>query len=186
MPQYEETTTQAPTPMSDILAGAGHDTIVDRPAQENLDISAGQVMGHLFASGYWEPVDTTVYESLLSGDGTTTDFDLGHDSVDADSVQVLVGGAAVYDFQISRGTGTNGVDQISFASAPASATDNIEVNYQRTTAYPAGVLMEDLATGAGEHPTVPILQEGGAVYDKLTGVPDGYARGDLMGGVRLE
>lgn len=186
MPQYEQTTTQAPTPMSDILAGAGHDTIVDRPAQENLDISAGQVMGHLFQSGYWEPVDTTVYETTASGDGSTQAFDLGHDSVDAYSVQVLVDGAAVYDFQINRGTGTNGVDRIQFDSAPASGTDNIAVNYQRTTAYPAGVLMEDLATGAGEHPTVPVLMEGGAVYDKLIGVPDGYTRGDRMGGIRLE
>lgn len=185
MPQYDQQTYTAPGRYSDILAGAGHHAIVDRAMQENLDITAGQVLGQLFASGRFEPHDPTVYEASRTGDGATTTFDLNHDSVDPEKMDVTVGGAAEYDWSISRGTGTDGVDQIVFDAAPAD-TSAIEINYKRTTATPAGVLLEDTTTGAGEFPTMPVLVDGGALYDQLTGVPDGYAKGSTMGNVRLE
>ena len=185
MPQHPQSTQTAPTYASEILHGGGH-VIRDRTMDESQDLPAGQVMGMLYQTGRHVPVDMTEYAVPLSGDGSQTTFDLDHDSVDPGSIRVLEGGSAVYDFDISRGTGTNGEDQIVFGTAPASGTDNVTVRYYRTSATPAGVLLRDVVTEAGEFVGLPLVIEGAVVMDKLTGVPAGYTYGMRMGALTLE
>lgn len=184
MPKFTQEQQQAPRPASDMLVGHGH-RIVDLPMAESQALDRGQVVGVLSASEQVVALDTTRYETVASGDAATTTFTLGHDSVDAESVVAMVGGAPVYDFTISRGTGTAGEDEIVFGTAPASGTDNIVAHYQRTSARPAGVLYEAMTTEAGETPTAPVVIEGGVLLDHLMGVPDGYGRGMRLGGVVL-
>lgn len=49
-----------------------------------------------------------------------------------------------------------------------------------------GVLMIDVTTGAGEHPTAPVCQMGGVIASKLTGLPAGFGAGNHLGLLILE
>ncbi len=170
MPSFAQTTVTLPSSMSTLLSGDGH-YIVDRPLEESLTLDAGQVMGFFRGTGYFGPVDETVQTTTLSGDGATTAFDLGHHSVDPESLLVLVGGAETAAVSIDPGAGTGGVDQIVFDTAPASGTDNVTVQYKQTVAIVAGVLGEDATTAAGEHTTYPIIQSGAVRRSKISGLP---------------
>lgn len=185
MPTFNQTTKQAPTPASDILAGTGH-RIVDIETAESQTLALGEVVGVLSATGQAVALDRTQYNTTASGDGSTQAFDLGHDSVDADSVIAMVDGSRVFDFSINRGTGTDGVDRIQFGTAPASGTDNIQVYYMRSSARPAGVMFKAVDNAAGETPTHPVVTDGSVLMDQLTGVPAGYSKGMSLGGLFLE
>lgn len=81
--------------------------------------------------GGWDAV------SKFVGDGSTTTFDLGHADVDMDEEAVLVVADGIVleiseDFTFSNNTGTGGVDQIVFTSAPATSV-RVAVRYRRTS-----------------------------------------------------
>ena len=186
MPVFIQETVTLPPDMSVLLAGDGH-IIADRPLEASLTLVMGAVMGFYLATGYFGPVDGTVRTSTISGDGAVTAFDLGHHSVDPGSLLVTVGGAETAAVSIDPGAGTGGVDQIVFATAPASGTDNVVVQYQQTVATVAGVLGQAATTGAGEHPTVPIIQSGAVRRSQLTGMPAGLdVSGNRVGLLILE
>ena len=139
-------------------------------------------------NGQFVALNEATQSETLSGDNSTTLFDLSSANVDPDSVNVLVGGAAVYDFTISEGTGTGGVDQIQFGTAPATGTDNVAVQYKLTTSICAGILLEDCTTaaaGAGSTKIKPVVRVGAVKLSELSSPPASWKVGQAIGNLVL-
>ncbi|MEO5377643.1 MAG: hypothetical protein H7832_07680 [Magnetococcus sp. DMHC-6] len=187
MPQFASETITAPIDPSVLLAGNGHH-IADRTLEANLTLALGQVLGLYSANGRFAPLDQTVRSVTLSGDGSKSTFDLGHHSVAAETIFAKVDDVESADWTLSVGTGPDGVDQIVFASAPTSDTNNVLVRYQQSIYRLAGVLYQgDVVTGASEYPAMPVLQSGAVRRSKLVGLPAALnVTGNLLGLLILE
>lgn len=122
-------------------------------------------------------------EAVGTGDGSTKAFDLGYSGVDIRTLKVQVAAAAAGGWNLSPGTGTAGVDQIIFGTAPASGA--ITADYTReeggeesnssvTTSY------EKIPSYAIEKGTpamgVPTLSSPGMVLAHIS-VPAGWTGG---------
>jgi|GEM_PF-5270684 len=174
--------TTAPTPPSDILVGHGH-TTRDHHYAGPLTLAVGDVVGWERSTGRMAPLETTVHTQTLSGDGSTTTFDLGHDSVDESDLEAWNASGQRLAATVSRGTGTDGVDQVIFDVAPASG--DVNIRYQRTTATPAGVSIAEAELEDGDEVTLGTVIEGSVSFDHVQGLPADMARGTQIGALRF-
>lgn len=91
---------------------------------------------------------TVTSEAVATGNASTKTFDLAHAGVVASSLKGFVAGAQ-WNAKISVGTGTAGVDQIVFETAPTNAAAvTAKYDYHSTTVGTTGacILAEDCAT----------------------------------------
>lgn len=175
-------TTAGPALPSDILIGDGHVTR-DAEFKGPLTLVVGDVVGFEQATGRMTQLDTTEANVSLSGDGTTTTFDLDHDSVDTQSLAAYGSDGKRLANSVTRGTGTDGVDQINFDVAPASGT--VTARYRRTTAIPAGVAIGNAQLEANEVATLPVVLEGTVSFDHVQGLPAEAARYSQFNALRF-
>ncbi|MFQ5717716.1 MAG: hypothetical protein ACE5GQ_11540, partial [Nitrospinales bacterium] len=63
MPKYKQEKAKSPGRYSDILVGDKH-YIADRPLNENLALSAGQLLGFEKITGFWVPYSRSVSEQV--------------------------------------------------------------------------------------------------------------------------
>jgi hypothetical protein len=176
----QQTQTKADAPLYKLLAGDQFH-VYDYTVGASQTLVAGRVVGFNTATSQVVALSTSVVTDTLSGNGSTTTFDLTSAAVDPATVQVLVAGAAVYDFTISRGTGTAGVDQIVFGTAPATGASNIKVRYKLSTATPIGVLLEDVTTGVGATAIKPVLVAGPVKLSSIVTPPATWNVGMVVG-----
>lgn len=182
----QQTLVRPDTPFGKIIHGEPV-RIFDRAVGPSQTLLAGAPLGML-NNGQFVALDMTAQSDTRSGDAATTTFDLDVANVDPDTVKVLVDAAAVYDFTISAGTGTGGVDQIVFAAAPATGTNNVVISYSLTQAKCAGILLEDCTTaasGAGSTKLKPVVQMGAVKLAALESPPASWKAGRLIGGLIL-
>lgn len=175
-------TTEAPTLPSDILVGHGH-TTRDFEYAGPLTLAVGDVVGWERSTGRMAPLETDTHTKTLSGDGSEKTFDLDHDSVDEDTLEAWNSDGQRLAATVSRGTGSDGVDQIEFDVAPAEG--DVNVRYQRTTATPAGVSIAEAELEDGDEITLGTVIEGSVDYDYVQGLPDDMARGTQIGALRF-
>ena len=107
------------------------DSAVSGPNIASAAVSSDKLHADLKVrvGGGWDAI------SKLVGDASTTTFDLGHYDVDMDEEAVLVVADGIVlekteDYTFSDNTGTAGVDQIVFVSAPATGV-RVAVRYRR-------------------------------------------------------
>lgn len=87
-----------------------------------------------------------ISDESLAGDGSTVTFDLANDNVVASTLRIHNATGERLSFSFSKGTGTAGVDQVTFEVAP---TGTVYANYS-TDVHLAGacVLMKAVTTTA--------------------------------------
>ena len=175
----QSTATLADTPYGKIVHGDPV-RIFERTVGASQTLLAGAPVG-ILSNGQFVGLTSTQQVDLLSGTGSATTFDLESANVDPATVNVLVGTAPVYAFTISKGTGTAGVDQIVFATAPASGSSNVSVRYMETSSACVGILMEDCTTGVGVTKSKPILQAGAVKLAALASPPASWKVGQVIG-----
>lgn len=131
-----------------LAPGQVDETLLAADAVTTVKIADGAVTADKLASGL---ISSTSLSSAVKnrigggwdaitkfvGDGSTTTFDLGHADVDFDEEAVLVVADGIVleiteDFTFSNNSGTGGVDQIQFTSAPAVDV-RVAVRYRRTS-----------------------------------------------------
>lgn len=175
-----QTAIKPDAPLYKLLAGEPFH-VFDYTVAASQTLVVGQVVGFDTAAAQVGALDAAEKTDLLDGDASTTTFDLANAGVDPASVRVTIGGAATYDWSISAGTGTAGVDQIVFDAAPATGTDNVVVRYLLSTATPIGVLAEAATTGVGETAVKPVIVGGPVQLAELTGAPATWQVGMVVG-----
>ena len=118
-------------------------------AQETIQAGLGEAQGTLEVRGGIKAAATltAVTTELFSGDGSTTAFTLANNPVVPGSETILVAAAAqTYSthFTIAWDTGI-----VTFVTAPATGTDNIDIDY---TYYAITSVKVSLANAAGGQP----------------------------------
>lgn len=182
----QQTLTRPDTPFGKIIHGDPV-RVFDRPVGPSQTLLAGAPLGML-NNGQFVALNATPQSDTLTGDGSATTFDLEAANVDPASVRVNVANVAVYDFTISAGTGTGGVDQIVFGTAPASGSNNTKVAYTLTSGKCVGILLEDCTTaasGAGSTKIKPVVQAGAVVLSALVSPPASWKAGQVIGALIL-
>lgn len=175
-----QTATKPDAPLYKLLAGEPFN-VFDFTVAPSQTLVVGQVVGFNTATGQIVARDAGVAASdTRTGDGTATTFDLDVAAVDPDTVRVTIAGAADYDWTISAGTGTGGVDQIVFASAPANLA-SIVVRYFQSTAKAHGIIAEDATTGVGVTAKKPVIVAGPVQLASLVNAPASWKVGMTIG-----
>lgn len=131
--------------------------------------------------------ETATNQAIGTGDGSTKKFDLKHAQVDLETLVVKVAGAEVGGWNFLKGLGALGVDQIIFATAPASGA--ITADYQwinggveaTATGQPsrktrAPVFGAAKGTPAGS-PVAPAVPAGAIKIAEIT-LPGGWTTGN--------
>lgn len=176
-----QTATKPDAPLHKLLAGEPFH-VFDYTVAASQTLVVGQVVGFNTATQQIVARDASAKASdLRNGTGSATTFDLDIAGVDPDTVQVTVGTAPVYDFTISPGTGTGGVDQIVFGTAPATGTNNVVIRYFPSAAKAIGVIAEAAVTGVGVTAKKPVIVAGPVKLAELTGAPATWKVGMVVG-----
>lgn len=177
MPVFkQETATRPEVVFSDIVVGKDY-RVLDMPVEENQTLKARALMV-LKANGYWR-VGSAAYADA-------TAWAAGAAKNTGDVVVPTAGNNHWYQAQDG---GTTGGVEPAWPTDGSTVVDN-DITWKDMGTIDdlatfenegAGFLLEDITSGAGEHPTVPVLVAGEVNRAKVTGVPADKPVGSRIG-----
>lgn len=178
MPVYEQLAQDRPdTVFSDVLVGTPYRSF-DNPIDANLSLKA-RALVVLGANGYWRAASA----GYADAPAWTAD-----ETITTGTVRLPTAGNNHWYQAQTDGT-THATTEPTWPTDGSTVADNTVTWKDMGTiddlaAYidrGVGILLEDITSGAGEHPTAPVLQVGAVRRAACTGIPAAYPVGSTLG-----